>query len=62
MKNKLIVSTASKSYPIYFKSGILNSTGALIEKNIIGVKKICIIADNRLPNFLLKINEIFKKI
>ena len=54
MKNKLIVSTTSKSYPIYFKSGILNSTGALIEKNIIGVKKICIITDNKLPNFLLK--------
>ena len=54
MKNKLIVSATSKSYPIYFKSGILNSAGELIKKNIIGVKKICIITDNKLPNFLLK--------
>ena len=55
MKNiKFIVKTKSKSYPIYFGSGILNTTDSLIKKNLAGVKKICIISDNKLPELLLK--------
>ncbi len=55
MKNtKLIVHTKSKSYPIYFGNNILNKTGILIKKNLPGVKKICIISDNKLPKILLK--------
>jgi len=55
MKNiKFIVKTKSKSYPIYFGNGILNTTGSLIKKNLVGVKKICIISDNKLPELLLK--------
>ena len=54
MKNsKFIVKTKSKSYPIYFGNNILNTTGRLIEKNLPGVKKICIISDNKLPKFFL---------
>ena len=55
MKNtKLIVKTKSKSYPIYFGNNILNKTGRLIKKNLPGIKKICIISDNKLPKLLLK--------
>ena len=55
MKNiKLIVKTKNKTYPIYFGNKILNKTGALIKKNLPGVKKICIISDNKLPKLLLK--------
>ena len=55
MKNtKLIVKTKSKTYPIYFGNNILNTTGKLVKKNLPGVKKICIICDNKLPNSLLK--------
>ena len=51
---KFIVKTKSKSYPIYFGNGILNTTGSLIKKNLAGVNKICIISDNKLPELLLK--------
>ena len=51
---KFIVKTKSKSYPIYFGNGILNTTGSLIKKNLVGIKKICIISDNKLPRLLLK--------
>ena len=55
MKNtKIIVKTKSKSYPIYFGDGILNTTGTLIKKNLPDVKKICIISDKNLPWILLK--------
>ena len=55
MKNiKFIVKTKNKSYPIYFGNDILNTTGRLIKKNLVGVKKICIITDKRLPKLLLK--------
>jgi len=55
MKNiKFVVKTKSKSYPIYFGNGILNTTGSLIKKNLADVKKICIISDNKLPELLLK--------
>ena len=38
MKNiKFIVKTKSKSYPIYFGNGILNTTGSLIKKNLADV-------------------------
>ena len=50
---KLIVRTKSKSYPIYFGNNILNKTQKLLKKNIPGVKKICIISDNKLPKKLL---------
>ena len=56
MKNiKFIVKTKSKTYPIYFGSNILNKTGNLIKDNLTGVKKICVIADNKIPRELLKI-------
>ena len=55
MKNiKLVVKTKSKTYPIYFGNNILNKTGWLIKKKLPGVKKICIISDNKLPKLLLK--------
>ena len=53
-KTKFIVKTKTKSYPIYFGNNIINSTGRLIKKNIPGVKKLCIISDNKLPKALLK--------
>jgi len=53
-KNKLIVKTKSKTYPIYFGSDILNKTGNLINKNLPNVKKICIIIDNKIPKILSK--------
>ena len=55
MRNtKLIVKTKSKSYPIYFGNDILKTTGRLIKKSLPGVKKICIISDNKLPKLLIK--------
>ena len=40
MKNtKIVVNTKSKSYPIYFGDGNLNTTGTLIKKNLPGIKK-----------------------
>tara|TARA_B100000315_G_scaffold163903_1_gene152512 strand:+ start:130 stop:1242 length:1113 start_codon:yes stop_codon:yes gene_type:complete len=61
MKNtRLIVKTKSKSYPIYFGNNILNTTGRLIKKNLPGIKKICIISDNKLPIFLL--NKLIKSL
>ena len=51
---KLIVKTKTKTYPIYFGDNILNKTGWLIKKKLPGVKKICIISDNKLPKLLLK--------
>ena len=60
MKNtKLIVKTKSKSYPIYFGNDILKITGRLIKKSLPGVKKICIISDNKLPKILLKMIKLF---
>ena len=63
MKNtKLIVRTKSKSYPIYFGNNILNKTAKFLNKNIPGVKKICIISDNNLPRSLLnKLTKTLKK-
>ena len=55
MKNtKIIVKTKSKSYPVYFGDGILNTAGTLINKNLPNVKKICIIFDKNLPLVLIK--------
>jgi 3-dehydroquinate synthase len=53
-KNKLVVKTQSKTYPIYFGNNILSKTGFLIKKNLPDVKKICVISDNKLPNLILK--------
>ena len=52
--NKLIIKTKSKTYPIYFGNNILSKTGGLIKKKLPGVKKICVISDNKLPKILLK--------
>ena len=61
MKNtKFIIKTISKSYPIYFGNNILNTTGRLVKKKLPGVKKICIISDNKLPKFLL--NKLIKSL
>ena len=55
MKNtKFIIKTISKSYPIYFGNNILSAVGKLIKKKLPDAKKICIIADNKLPKLLLK--------
>ena len=63
MKNtKLIVKTKSKTYPIYFGHNILHKTGNLIKKNLPGVKKICIVSDNKLPKLILrKLTKSLKK-
>ena len=63
MKNtKIVVNTRSKSYPIYFGDGNLNTTGTLIKKNLPNVKKICIISDKKLPLVLLqKLSKSLKK-
>ena len=53
-KTKLIVKTKSKSYPIYFGNKILNTTGKLIKKKLPDVKKVCIIADRKIPKKILK--------
>ena len=52
--NKLIVKTKSKTYPIYFGSNILNTTGRLIKKELPNTKKICVISDNKIPKLLFK--------
>ena len=51
---KIVIKTKSKSYPIYFGDGILNTTGTLIKKNLPNVKKICIILDKNVPSIFLK--------
>ena len=51
---KIVVNTRSKSYPIYFGDGNLNTTGTLIKKKLPDVKKICIISDKNLPFAALK--------
>tara|TARA_B100000700_G_scaffold15992_1_gene15899 strand:- start:5009 stop:6121 length:1113 start_codon:yes stop_codon:yes gene_type:complete len=63
MKNtKLIVKTKSKIYPIYFGNKILSKIGTLLKNNLPGVKKVCIISDNKLPKILLKtLNKSLKK-
>ena len=52
-ESKIFVKTKSKSYPIYFGSKIVGSTGMLIKKNLPGVKKICVITDINLPPLIL---------
>jgi len=54
-KNKIIVTTKSKVYPVFFGNNILNTTGNILKKNLPHVKKICIISDNKIPNIFLKI-------
>ena len=61
MKNtKLIIKTTSKSYPIFFGNNNVIKINKLIKSNLPGVKKICIIADNKLPKFLL--NNLIKSL
>ena len=52
--SKLNVRTKSKSYPIYFGSNIVNLIGNLIKRKLPGTKKVCIIADNKIPKKILK--------
>ena len=59
---KIIVKTKSKSYPIFFGNKIINKTNALIQKNLPGVKKICIISDKNVPLSLVrKLSKSLKK-
>ncbi len=51
---KIIVSTKSKSYPIYFGNNILSKVGSLLNKNLPNVKKVTIIADKKVPTILLR--------
>ena len=51
---KIIIKTKSKIYPIYFGDKILGSIGRIIKKKIPSIKKIVIIADNKIPPFFLK--------
>ena len=51
---KLIIKTKSKTYPIFFGNNILSQTGSLMKKNLPGIKKICVISDNKIPNSFLK--------
>ncbi len=61
-KNKIIVKTKNGVYPIYVGNNIISSTGLLIKKNLPDVKKICIIADKKLPLSLIKkLNKSLKK-
>ena len=50
---KLNVKTKTKNYPIYFGNNILYKTGKLVKKKLPGVKKVCIISDNKIPKKLL---------
>ncbi len=52
-KNKLIIRTKSKSYPIYFGNNLLKNVDKLIKNDLPEVKKICIISDKKLPKKLL---------
>ena len=55
MKNfKILIKTQGKSYPIYFGNNIIKNIGNLIKKNLPGVKKICIINDNKVPKTISK--------
>ena len=58
---KVIVKTASKTYPIYFGDNILSSLGRLLKKNIPETKKVFIISDKKLPDSIVKkINKSLK--
>ena len=51
---KILVKTKSKNYPIYFGIGIIESINSLIKKNLTNVRKICIIADKKIPSKITK--------
>ena len=63
MKNtKIIVKTKNKSYPIYFGAGIIKKTPTFINKNLTGVKKICLLLDSKIPiTFLNDLKKSLKK-
>jgi len=54
--NKVIINTKSKTYPIFIGSKNIKSVGSLIKKRLPKVKKICVIADKKVPQ------EIFIKL
>ena len=60
-KNKIIVKSKSKKYPIYFGYNNIKKVKNLIEKNLNGVNKICIISDKNIPfKIKKKLNQILK--
>ena len=63
MRNtKIIVKTKSKSYPIYFGNKIISNAGKLINKNLPGVKKVCILCDQKVPSIMVnKLKASLKK-
>ena len=55
MKNtKIIIKTKTKTYPIYIGDKNINSIDQLIKKKLPKIKKICLIADKRVPQVILK--------
>ena len=55
MKNtKIIIKTKTKTYPIYIGDKNINSIDQLIKKKLPKIKKICLIADNKVPQVILK--------
>jgi len=59
---KIIVTTKTKSYPIYIGNKILNETGKIIKKKVSKTKKIVIISDKNIPKiFLNKLHGSLKK-
>ena len=59
-KNKFIINTKSKNYPLYIGYNILGQTGNILKKNLPGVKKIAIISDNKIPKKI--VNELKKSL
>ena len=61
-KNKIIVKTKSKIYPIYIGNKNIRKVKYLIEKKLSGVNKICIISDKNIPlNIKKQLNKSLKK-
>ena len=53
-KNKILIKTKSKKYPLYVGNHILKQTNTLLKKYLPGVKKIAIITDNKIPKKIIK--------
>ena len=61
-KNKIVVKSKSKIYPIYIEDNSITRVKELIEKNLKGVNKICIISDKNIPfKIKKKLNKTLKK-
>ena len=57
---KIVVTTKTKSYPIYIGSKILKKIGKIIKKKVPKVKKIVIISDKNIPKIFL--NKLYKSL